>query len=143
MSPVTTETDHAYAAGIVDGEGTITLHDHGKRTALTVAVFNSEPRVCVWLQERYGGSIGQNIRPDPHRIMYAWRCSSSLASKFLNNIYPYLIIKKQQADIALAYLKTVGRRGQRVEPGDYLHRLDLIERLNQTREHRPPLRAVK
>ena len=140
------ETDHAYAAGIVDGEGSIAISGRLK-TALFVTVSNSDPRVCIWLKERYGGFVYQSpgrIRNGKQtRIIYQWRCASATAGQFLKIIYPYLVIKKEQAEIAFAYLSTKGKTGQRVEIGDHLHRLDLIERLNQTRHHRPPLRAVK
>ena len=141
------ETDNAYAAGIVDGEGCIQISTTTKRTWLAIGVANSDPRVCVWLSERYGGKVHQQ-KPrtqngKPTRIMYTWYVGSAAAGNFLKTIYPYLVIKKEQADIALAFLTTKGTGGQRVEPGDYLHRLDLIERLKQTRAHRPPLRAVK
>lgn len=141
------ETDNAYAAGVVDGEGCIQINATPKHTWLAISVANSDPRVCVWLAERYGGKVHQDkprVRNGkPTRVMYSWQVGSATAGEFLKAIHPYLVIKKEQADIALAFLVTKGKGGQRVEPGDQLHRLDLIERLNKTRAHRPPLRAVK
>ena len=140
------ETDHAYAAGIVDGEGSIGINSTPKHTWLVISVANSDPRVCVWLADRYGGKVHQDkqrIRNGKStRIMYHWQAGAATSGKFLKVIHPYLVIKKEQADIALAFLMTKGKGGQRVEPGDYLYRLDLIERLKETRAHRPPLRAV-
>jgi hypothetical protein len=144
--PKMTETDNAYAAGILDGEGSIAISGRAK-TALCIYVGNSDPRMCVWLKERYGGSIYQSpsrIRNGKStRIMYQWQLASASAGAFLKAVYPYLVIKKEQADIAFAYLATKGKSGQRVEVGDHLYRLDLIDRLKETRNHRPPLKAVK
>lgn len=137
------ETVHAYAAGIVDGEGCIAISENAKRTQFRIEVVNSDPRVCVWLKERYGGSVYQKKHYGGSRhIVYSWIVVSSTAGEFITAIYPYLVIKKEQADIALAYLKTKGKIGQRLEAGTYDERVRLIKRLSEARVHRPSLKVV-
>ena len=62
--------------------------------------------VVVLLQENYGGSIHENrhdLRNPKNRIQFNWIAPSRQAADFLRRIRPYLIIKADQADLALEF----------------------------------------
>ncbi|MFU8891016.1 MAG: hypothetical protein ACNA76_05070 [Anaerosomatales bacterium] len=49
----------AYAAGLIDGEGTVTLsrNHSGKMRSPVISMTSTTPEVLRFMQERYGGSI--------------------------------------------------------------------------------------
>ncbi len=108
-------TDYAYLAGIVDGEGTITIHRHRQhnrdsyqlRPRLIVA--NNHRGLLDALAERHGGSvisqpIPRGVRRSPSFI---WRvCSTDDILRLARAMRPHLIVKAAQADIMIAYLES-------------------------------------
>lgn len=61
------EVEKAYLAGIVDGEGTVTLMKHHKNETPTpsVSIANNSLRLLEWIKTKVGGVIvsKRNIRP--------------------------------------------------------------------------------
>lgn len=109
------EQEKAYAAGIVDGEGSICIgvdsNFYSRRdnqpyryVYVHVLVSNTDKRIMEWLKERYGGSFhtrkqnGIGTKP-----IYGWEAVSNDALKFLKDIYPYLLLKKEHATWAIEF----------------------------------------
>jgi hypothetical protein len=103
------ETDKACAAGWLDGEGCVYIGSQLKTNSnqpyyrLTVSVVNTDKRIMNWFQERWGGYIVRQQRGRKH-IVYRWYREQIKAGYFLRDILPYLIIKREQAELALAFL---------------------------------------
>ncbi len=103
-------TDIAYIAGIVDGEGCIGLNLNksgtGSSYRIKVSVGNTNEWICQWLKLSFGGCvscssrIGSNNKP-----LWQWIVSCNMALNFLELIYPYLKLKKPQAEIAIRFQK--------------------------------------
>lgn len=126
-----TEVEKAYAAGLFDGEGSVQLpypkNTNGARYhKLQVSLTSTDFRVLVWLKERFGGNV-MEAGYIPHRgrkLCNRWACANGIAEAFLVAIRPYLIIKAEQADIGLAFRKTIrkswgmsnGRAGTSKDP---------------------------
>lgn len=135
-----TDVEAAYAAGIFDGEGTVSLtwrpNRHGRRYAqLSITIGNTDVRVLQWLAERFGGSWTQqkqawaNAKP-----FYRWMAWTARAEAFLQIVRPHLILKAEQADLALRFRETITTRGQRLAPEVEIERLGLkaeLTKLNQ------------
>ena len=62
-------------------------------------------QIIKQLQLKYGGNFYETRRPDV-KIFYTWEVTGSYLKKFLDDIYPYLIIKKKEADVIYKFLKT-------------------------------------
>ena len=103
---------YGYLAGIIDGEGCITI-GRGFRPNGTInynaiiAVTNTNKDVIVWIQRNFGGgfylSKGNDARCKPS---YRWRLFKKESIELiLLAILPYLIIKKQQAQILLNFVR--------------------------------------
>lgn len=96
----------AYTAGIVDGEGHITISDKpdARSYKLQVAVTNTNEWLCQWLKMQYGGRVWSWA---PLKInwkrAYRWELTYGKASEFLELIIPFLNLKKPQAEIAIRY----------------------------------------
>jgi len=100
------KTDLAYVAGIIDGEGWIGIYTANKIYRLNVGVSNTNEWLVRWLEFAFGGHM--HVLPVRHpnaKLQYDWQMCGRKAAEFLTLIYPYLRIKRYQAEIALDYQK--------------------------------------
>lgn len=103
-------TDLAYAAGIIDGEGCISISRNSKNRGLQiqVEVGNTNEWLLQWLRFAFGGRvILVNDRRTENRgwkPVYHWYLRYDEIREFLKLIYPYLRIKRVQAEIVLKVL---------------------------------------
>jgi hypothetical protein len=104
----------AYAAGIFDGEGYVDIYQATLSKAskspslmLRVVISQKDGRLMHWLQDNFGGHV-QQARKDKYSI-YRWDIRSQAAARFLSQILPYIVVKKEQALIALQYETMKGK----------------------------------
>lgn len=98
--------DLAYTAGIIDGEGCIGLHKRGSRNGvyLSVSVGITDEWMCQWLKFAYGGGVYIYYSKNPKwKNHWEWSVAGKRALDFLKLIYPYLRLKKPQAEIAIKF----------------------------------------
>lgn len=93
------ETDKAYVAGFVDGEGTVVI---GRRYDIQVTIGQVDIRPLHRIAGFYGGHVSFVDRHNPrwksyHRVTVA----GNAAVRMLRDILPYLIVKADQAELAL------------------------------------------
>src|ERR1700736_2301656 len=99
----------AYTAGFFDGEGCVNIARYLKRGrpyhTLAVIFTNTDFQALEWLQRRWGGNLSKpiqfNARHRPYRDL---RLSAGPALPLLQAMLPYLIVKKSQGEIALAFI---------------------------------------
>lgn len=112
------EIDLAWAAGFIDGEGAVGLYK--KNTShcyfsffVRISVANTNLPALERLKNMFGGSIqrtnhnGRNQKP-----CWTWYCQSALAAKTLEQLLPYLFVKREQAELCIfsrRYLRYNGR----------------------------------
>lgn len=108
-----TESDKAYAAGLFDGEGSINIDKPrtNKGYSLKVSVAQITPQAPAWLKTRWGGST-REYATRKGKPLYTWAAVSMCASGFLSDIAPYLLIKQNQALLAIEFqsLRHNGRK---------------------------------
>jgi hypothetical protein len=130
--------DLAWVAGIIDGEGcvSITKSGNGKTDrpsgaityyALRLHVANADPRLILRLRELFGGPVYQRIRlhhPEwkPQWDWYAPRGGTG-AVEILRMVYPYLVSKRDQADLAFAFVAARGTLQARAIQGHLRERI--------------------
>lgn len=104
-----------YAAGFFDGEGCVNCSvNKGGSPFVRILVVNTNIEVLEKLQETWGGDINANYKSKEHwKQAYTWRLSHSAAAKFLEDISPFLIVKEQQAKLALEFVHIRPGRGKR------------------------------
>ena len=105
-----TETELAYFAGISDGEGSFVLHRHktGYRFSCQLQVGNTDVRLLEWVRARFGGSVNLERRHNTaHKPVYRWVCQADNLSEMMTALLPYLIAKRDQAELMLAYRRTL------------------------------------
>ena len=98
------DTNIIYLAGIVDGEGCIGIYKNSGQYMLNLRVTSSDGLLMDWLVNNWGGNIDiiRDRRPT-HTDCYCWKIRGGKAIKLLHRIYDYLIIKKEQANIAFKF----------------------------------------
>lgn len=114
------DIDWARLAVLIDGEGSISItklkpsaNARNKTDCYYLRTFvcNTDPRMILWCQERFGGAIRGKPRTDRlrHRPCWQWTIVAKGAEEVLQRCLPYFIIKREQADLALAFQKTMKR----------------------------------
>lgn len=109
-----------YLAGFFDGEGCVSIHHTNgspKTFGLTLSINQVDPRPLNLAKAAFGGTIHKIVKKPPHRDIYAWHLNSTKARIFLEEVRPWLIVKADQADIAIAFQTNV-EEGGRVRAGN-------------------------
>lgn len=141
-----TDTDCAYLAGIIDGEGCISGYigyfrnntpAHPKKRndrvfVLYVSVVNTDRRMVDWVAARWHGST-HTRKPGSggHKPVHSWMVQNSRGVRaVVEAALPYLVIKREQADLALqlaAMTRNPGRAGY--SPAEVAARKGIYEQL--------------
>lgn len=112
------DVDAAYVAGIVDGEGTITLSrlHRNEQRRIVVSVSNNERALLEYIQQVVGAGRISNKRTygEKHAPSFHYQISSRQALDLLRQIAPYLrTYKAARARLALdRYLDVTPRNGK-------------------------------
>jgi len=132
------EIEKAYIAGLMDGEGTVTLsRKHSNETASPeVSIANNNLQLLVWVRDVVGaGRITSKRKNRPHHAQsFTWSIRDNKAICFLNEIRDYLIVKKQQAELITRKYKVYTPRNGKYTPDILRRKLELvaqIRKLNQ------------
>lgn len=124
------KTKWSYLAAMVDGEGCIAIWRTKARAHkfketgqtfksfnLRIQIYNTNETLMKWLVTNFGGSYNTRTNVGAkHKISYNWRPKgANNTKKMLLGILPYLVIKTEQATLALEYIDlpygTKPRRG--------------------------------
>ncbi len=131
----------AYTAGFFDGEGCVNIARYLKRGrpyhTLAIIFTNTDFQVLKWLQQRWGGHLTKPTQPSNPR----WRPSRHLwlsagpARPLLRAMLPYLMIKRQQVEIALEFIdaRSDGRGGRQGDSRAVARRAAIATRMPRPR----------
>jgi len=105
------ETEWAYLAGIIDGEGCIYIHkwrDKGKYFGYTLVlhISNTDYSLIRWIRERFGGIVYTRKRRRKTKNTHSIQLLHGTANFILGKVYPYLVLKREQARVAFAFRAT-------------------------------------
>lgn len=98
------DVEAAYLAGVIDGEGTIMLYK-ANTVRLRLVVANTKMALLEWCKEHTAvGSIVVKAHANPrHSDSGTWQANAHAAEGVVAQIRPYLVIKAEQADLALDF----------------------------------------
>lgn len=132
------ETDLAYIAGFLDGEGSISITRNSKngQLLLRVCIVQTQKEVLEWIQAvmGVGGTLYKRSRNGSlgNKPCYVVCWAAANAARVLEFVEPYLKVKRLQAETALEFQKTMGGCGVRVTEAvkqrreDFRNQLQLI-----------------
>jgi hypothetical protein len=137
-----TQLEWAYLAGILDGEGTISIFTSRNSTkgrkypcyCPRVSISNCDERIMIWLEKTIGGRARpvkrkRETNSRKWRQSYIWELSRKQAVPILKNILPYLIIKRAQAALFLRFRETGQHRGSKLSLGIVHARQRIIDEM--------------
>lgn len=98
---IMTKTETAYIAGIIDGEGSISLirQSCNQHHSPVVSVASTDLELLEWLLSTIGsGTVikKKNYNPSKHKDSYTYTIIRHAAIQLLEDIVPYLIINKKR-----------------------------------------------
>lgn len=111
----------AYVAGAIDGEGTVGLYRQssdavrcGVRYNPSVGIYNTNTTMLEFCRNATGmGSIVVNNKKTPgHKQGFELHFKTSEIRKLLPSLIPYLVIKKQQAELVMEYFAIMDAKTQ-------------------------------
>jgi hypothetical protein len=110
------ETDKAYLAGIIDGEGCITVCKGAKydNRVVTVAVVMNDREAVDMLFAAFGGCFFEVKKSNPKwNDSFRWAVKQRKAKIALEAVLPYLRVKDRQARLALEFISSFTHIGGR------------------------------
>jgi len=111
------QTDAAYIAGLIDGEGTVTLsrRHRSENRQLVVSISNTDRPLLEYVLDTVGaGKItGKRTYQSHHTASYTYTISNRQALALLNQIFRYLkTYKSKRSDLILRdYIRLTPRNG--------------------------------
>ena len=116
-------TQWAYLAGIMDGEGSWSIASGGRKPSighpkgyinwqLKISIGNTNEILHDWLLENVGGAkyLGHQSKTDKQKSGYNWQLHGKENMKeFTLGILPYLVLKREQALLALETIAVEGK----------------------------------
>ena len=122
----------AYTAGIFDGEGSVNITcDADRRHYLRATVTNTNEPLLSWLRNEFGGNVRTLKTPTEltRKSCYTWSINGSESKIFLEKIFPFVKVKKEQITLALSY--PVKRWGQHCSPVERKTREEMYIKMRQ------------
>lgn len=112
-----------YWAGILDGEGCVTIKrqrrphmPHGMYHQLMVRVQMVNAEIPALLKQEFGGTF-RACKPRPNcQQAYEWTAASRVAEAFLRRVRPHLVVKAGHVDLAFEFQNTIGSNAGRQRP---------------------------
>jgi hypothetical protein len=103
-------SEWSYLAGLIDGEGSIYIC-YDKRNDvyfMEMSVTNTARSLIDWLLGHFGGTerISGKSQDKAHPDQWAWVVRGRKAAPIIAGVKPYLVIKKQQANLAEEFIAT-------------------------------------
>lgn len=121
------ETERAYAAGLIDGEGSIRITSRGKHggtafrqgqyTAI-VEMTNTDHGMIQLMKKQFGGSVSyyaENVELN-RKAKWHWKVSANKALYVLDAIWPYIRTKRQQAKLCRRFQRYAQYAGREATP---------------------------
>ncbi len=128
----------AYIAGFFDGEGHIGLNANGTWPALRIGANQVVKAPLALIHARYGGYLvhRDRVKYNPNaQPIWEWSIRAQRAQAVLRELIPYLIVKRERAEHALAYAENLsaGTGGRSLTETEARSRRELLDRLDRAR----------
>ena len=135
-----TTLDIRYVAGFFDGEGSVSITRRKPRIGasgqptspkyiLEAIIWNTNRRVLELIQQDFGGVLKRR-RPRGNQRKESWGLvwSHGRAYSFLERVFPYLVVKREQAKLGLMYWES-RKRSKRLPESEIQKRHYFYERM--------------
>lgn len=117
--------DASYIAGLFDGEGCVHLSSTSWKDCpcfrtptsyLRLSITNTNKEIVQWLIATVDGKMHEVKRTGKCKTCYVWTINGLNSVDFVKQIYPYLKIKRLQAEIAIKFGETIRNKTSGINP---------------------------
>lgn len=136
----TSIADLAWLAGIIDGEGSIFIMKQGRKDRerefnyiLRISVQSTDgimAKECLNITGE-GACFDNPTSKESQSNTYKWQVSGKKAKHVLENILPFLRVKKDQAIVAIDFQNTTKKHWRQMTVDDYKKQEDCYYKLKQ------------
>ena len=126
--------DLMFLAGLVEGEGH--FHVDSRDGNVSLCVDNTKKSLIDWCHSRFGGYNNQVKQAKEHeQASYRWTAKADLAEEIVRAIHPFLVSKRNQADLWLELRERIGKKStfKKLPALELAARQKLIEKLQAAR----------
>jgi hypothetical protein len=137
------ELDLAWLAGIIDGEGSIFVmrqkrkdRERDTNYIMRVSVDSTDPFMVPECQKIAGGpkiTQTRDNRPECSDRL-KWQLNGKKAASLLEELLPYLRVKKEQATLAIEFQRTTKKHYKHMSTQDYAKQVRLYEALKEAKK---------
>lgn len=127
------EGERWYLAALVDGEGSIGVYKTQGKLHLSLRVAMIHKPTILWLREKLGGSVTKMQR-EGQRIVWAWTIRNRDVGDVLGVLKGKMRAKEKEAELAGAFVKTLGKRGRRIPERVRKEREEIARRLKEEKK---------
>lgn len=128
-------SEKAYIAGIVDGEGTVTLVRKHRNEVHSpeVSVASTSHQLIIWLKNIIGAGVvcSKQKRSSRHRAAFTFKLRGNKALKLLCEIQKWLIIKRPHCELILNNYKKLTPRNGRYTENMLRHKMELVAQIKK------------
>jgi hypothetical protein len=105
------DEDMAYAAGILDGDGSFSIMKSGNKYYPCIQLSNAFQGMAEWLYENFGGSLRiKRPQKSHYKVLYVWSVRGLEGCKnLIGFVSPYLVLKGKQALCMLEFIEKRSR----------------------------------
>ncbi len=104
-----------FCAGFVDGEGCISvIRCKPARFYLAISVGQIDPSPLYVLQAMFGGCVKKAHRPADRRQVHQWTATCRQALSALEELEPFLIVKRDEAKLAIQFGRSINTTDRRL-----------------------------
>ena len=95
----------SYIAGIIDGEGCITMRTDNPSECVIIRMNESDALNII--HDNFGGSLTKAFNKKYNSWTYQYLVANKKANNLLKEIYPFLVIKRDHADRCFELRETI------------------------------------
>ncbi len=119
-------TDHAYAAGLLDGEGSVLLNKSGAWRHPAVSMSSTTYELVAFMKRLYGGTICEKKEREGCKQAWQWDVEYDSAIMALAAMFQFMRepAKLYRAKLIIAEYKVVTRRNGRYNEEERKAKLD-------------------
>jgi len=132
----------AYMAGIIDGEGSISIDVQSPNKtrkyhyySIRMNIINTNLELMEWLVKNFGGNLYKNRKVEKRKQVYKWSIYSRKAAEILQQTLPYMIVKKPHAIILIEFMDSMGVTGWHVPEEIRHYRQQLYLKVRELNKH--------
>lgn len=134
--------DIGWVAGIFDGEGCVHVSKattpYGVQYQLKLSVSNTDPGMICRLVRLLGGNFRPEKQKGNRKEVYKWYIQGRGAIRVIKLMLPYLVTRKEQAEVALEFERTYQRDSWGKVPEEYVEaRSEIRHRLMEMKRQGP------